>query len=97
MDESTVRDQAEAHAKATVAGDFRTAGSVLTKEAIAQAGDVMKAMPDPLESSEVTSVQTEGAEIVAQIRYSGGGNETVVESRWTDRDGAPKIISLKVL
>jgi hypothetical protein len=97
MDESTVRERAEAHGKATVAGDLRTAGSDLTKAAMAQAGDVMKAMPEPLESSEVTSVQSEGAEVVAQIRYAGAGSETVVESRWTDEGGTPKIASLKVL
>jgi hypothetical protein len=97
MDESTVRDRAEAHAKATVAGDLRTAGSDLTKPAMAQAGDVMKAMPDPLESSEVTSVQADGDEFVAQIRYSGGGGETLVESRWADQGGTPKISALKVL
>ena len=97
MDESTVRDRAEAHGKATVAGDLRVAGSDLTKEAMVQAGDVMKAMPDPLESSEVTSVQADGDEFVAQIRYAGAGAETVVESRWADRDGTPKIVSLKVL
>jgi hypothetical protein len=97
MDESTVRDRAEAHGKATVAGDLRVAGSDLTKEAMAQAGDVMKSMPDPLESSEVTSVQADGAEFVAQIRYAGGSSETMVESRWADRDGTPKIVSLKVL
>jgi hypothetical protein len=97
MDESTVRDQAEMHAKATVAGDLRTAGSVLTKEAMGQAPDVMKAMPASLEECEVTSVYTDGDEIVAQIRYAGGGDESVVESRWADRDGAPKIVSMKVL
>jgi hypothetical protein len=97
MDESTVRQQAEIHAKATVSGDLRTAGSDLTKEAIAQAPDVMKAMPATLESCEVTSVETEGNEIVAQIRYSGGGEEAIVASRWAERDGAPKIVDLKVL
>ena len=97
MDESTIRDRAEAHGKATVAGDLRTAGADLTKAAMAQAGDVMKAMPDPLESSEVTSDQADGAEFVAQIRYSGGGSETLVESRWADEGGTPKIAALKVL
>jgi hypothetical protein len=97
MDESTIRDRAEAHGKATVAGDLRTAGSDLTKAAMAQAGDVMKAMPDPLEASEVTSVTADGDAFVAQIRYSGGGSETLVESRWSDEGGTPKIAALKVL
>ena len=97
MDETTVREQAEIHAKATVSGDLRTAGASLTKEAVAQAPGVMKAMPATLESCEVTSVHTEGDEVVAQIRYAGGGEESVVESRWADRDGSPKIVDLKVL
>lgn len=97
MNESTVRDHAEAHAKATVAGDLRTAGADLTKEAMAQAGDVMKALPDPLESCEVTSVQAEGDEVVAQIRYEGGGSDATVESRWADVGGTPKITALRVV
>lgn len=97
MDETTVREQAEIHAKATVSGDLKTAGSALTKEAMAQAPGVMKAMPASLESSEVTSVHTEGDEIVAQIRYAGAGEESVVESRWAERDGEPKIVDMKVV
>ena len=97
MDENSVRQQAEIHAKATVSGDLRTAGSDLTKEAMAQAPEVMKGMPATLESCEVTSVETAGDEVVAQIRYSGGGEESIVESRWAERDGAPKIVNLKVL
>jgi hypothetical protein len=97
MDETTVRERAELHAKATVSGDLRTAGADLTKEAMAQAPAVMKAMPATLESCEVTSVQADGAEVVAQIRYEGGGEEATVESRWAEQDGAPKIVALKVL
>lgn len=97
MDETTVREHAEIHAKATVSGDLRTAGGYLTKEAMAQASGVMKAMPATLESCEVTSVHSEGDEVVAQIRYAGGGEESVVESRWADSDGSPKIVDLKVL
>ena len=97
MDETTVRERAEIHGKATVSGDLRTAGADLTKEAMAQAPAVMKAMPATLESCEVTSVHAEGDEVVAQIRYSGSGQEATVESRWADRDGSPKIVDLKVL
>ncbi|HEY7875284.1 MAG TPA: hypothetical protein VIG64_09195 [Actinomycetota bacterium] len=97
MDESIVREHAETHAKATVAGDLKTAGSALTKEAMAQAPGVMKAMPATLESCEVTSVYTDGDEIVAQIRYAGGEQESTVESRWADHDGVPKITAMKVI
>lgn len=97
MDEATVRDQALQHAQATVAKDFRAAGSVLSESARGQAGNVMKAMPDPLTDCEVTSVDRDGDAYVAQIRYYGEGGETIVESRWEETEGRPTIVNLEVL
>lgn len=97
MDEATLREDAEAHGQATVEGDLKTAGSYLAKEAYAAAGQVMEKMPKPLEASEVTSVEVDGDEAIVQIRYSGGGDEVFVESRWADRDGAVRIVGLSVL
>ena len=97
MDESLVREEAERHAAATVQGDLRTAGSSLTKEAMADAGEVMKVMPKSLESHEIVSVTSAGDAYVATIRYSGEGRDVTVESRWQERDGAPKIVALSVI
>lgn len=97
MDEAKVRDEAEMHGRATVEGDLKTAGSSLDKEAYGPAGEVMEKLPKPLEDSEVGSVEIAGDEAVVQIRYSGGGDEVVVESRWAERDGRPKIVGLRVL
>lgn len=97
MDESSVREHAQGHGDATVAGDLRRAGSDLSKEALNQAGEVMGKMPKELTAAEVTSVERDGDEMLAQIRYSGNQGEVVVESRWAERDGRPKIIDLKVL
>ena len=97
MDEARLREDADAHGQATVAGDLKTAGGYLAKEAFGAAGEVMEKMPKPLEACEVGSVETEGDEALVQIRYSGGGDEVVIESRWADRDGSPKIVGLRVL
>ncbi|HYP24581.1 MAG TPA: hypothetical protein VEV43_13505 [Actinomycetota bacterium] len=97
MDEARLREDAEAHGSATVAGDLKTAGSYLDKEAYGPAGQVMEKMPKPLEGSEVGSVEVEGDAALVQIRYSGGGDEVVIESRWAERDGTPKIVGLRVL
>jgi hypothetical protein len=97
MDEDTVRRHAEAHGRATVEGDLRAAGSDLTKEALPAAGDVMKQMPESLSSSAIDSVSSEGDEYVVLIRYSGEDGDAVVESRWVERDGRPKILDLKVV
>ncbi|MFN2587134.1 MAG: hypothetical protein ABR613_03295 [Actinomycetota bacterium] len=97
MDEARLREDADAHAQATVAGDLKTAGGYLDKEAFGAAGEVMQQMPKPLEAAEVGSVEAQGDEALVQIRYSGGGDEIVVESRWSERDGTPKIVGLRVL
>ena len=97
MDENLVRQHAEAHGQATVAGDLKRAGSDLTPEAMAQAPAVMRQMPSPLTASEITGVSGSGDEFVATIRYVGEGGEVLVESRWAERDGRPKITNLQVL
>lgn len=96
MDEQTVRRYVEAHGQATVAGDLRTAGSDLTKEGAATAGEVMGRLPRNLDSSEVLEVRAEGEAWFARVAYRGEGKEVVVASRWEDRDGRPKIVELYI-
>ena len=97
MDDNLVKQHAEAHAQATVAGDLQRAGGDLTPEAMAQAPAVMRSMPSPLTASEVTELHGAGDECVATIRYVGEGGEGLVESRWAERDGRPKIVNLRVV
>ena len=97
MDEAMVRQRAEAHGQATVAGDLKAAGSDLDKSAYGAAGEVMKKMPADLASSEVTDVRAEGDDCVVSIRYSGATDSATVESRWSERDGVPKIVDLEVV
>jgi hypothetical protein len=97
MEEEAVRQRAEAHAQATVAGDLNTAGSDLTKDAVPAAGAVMKKMPTSLTGSAIEGVRADGDEYVVLIRYSSDDSEAVVESRWADRGGRPRIVDLKVV
>ncbi len=97
MDEDTIREHAANHGKATVAGDFKTAGRDLTPEAIEQAPGVMKEMPTSLSDSSIASVEKDGDAYVAIIEYSGGGESIKVASRWEEREGRPRIVDLKVL
>ena len=97
MDEASVREAAETHARATVERDYATAGSYLSPEIQAAAGDVMGEMPRPLTSSEVESAEREGDTIVCRIRYSGEGASTTVASRWEDVEGKPTIVGLDVV
>lgn len=97
MDEATVRQHAEAHAQAVMQGDNNRAGSDLTKDAMAGVGPVMKAMPNPIVSADVESVQSEGDAYRVTIRYRGSqDDENLVHSTWVDEGGRPKISELKL-
>ena len=97
MDEQAVREAAETHAQATVERDYAIAGSYLTAEMMASAGQVMEAMPRPLASAEVLSVEPAGEAMSCRIRYVGEDGATTVDSRWEDVDGEPKIVALEVV
>ncbi|MBA2614492.1 MAG: hypothetical protein H0U90_01725 [Actinobacteria bacterium] len=96
MDESTVREAAEIHARATVERDYDTAGSYLSEETKVSAGEVMRQMPRPLTASEVVSVEESGGAFTARIRYSGDEGATTVDSRWEEAAGSPTIVGLEV-
>jgi hypothetical protein len=97
MDENRVREQAQAHGDAVARGDLNAAGGDLTTEAMAGAGDVMKQLPRPVREAAVLDVTVDGDVFVARISYRGEDDEKLVESRWVDRDGVPKIVELRVV
>jgi uracil DNA glycosylase superfamily protein len=97
MDETTVREAAETHARATVERDYETAGSYLSEDMKTAAGEVMRAMPRPLTGSEVLSVEESGGSYTARIRYTGDEGATTVDSRWAEVDGSPTIVGLEIV
>jgi hypothetical protein len=97
MDEKTVREAAQAHGDAVVRGDLKAAGGDLTREAVGAAQEVMGGLPQPVQHAECFEVAEQDGAFVAQIRYRGEDDERVVESRWEDRDGTPKIIDLRIV
>lgn len=97
MDEATVREAAETHARATVERDFGTAGSYLGEDMMASAGEVMKQMPGRLTGAEVLTAEEGDEGFSCQIRYTGEEGSATVESRWAEVDGEPKIVGLDVV
>ena len=97
MDEATVRQHAEAHGKATVAGDLKSAGADLTPEGMSKAGAVMAKMPKELTGSSIENVSIEGDVATVRIKYTGNDGEAQVDSDWSERDGRPKIVDLRVV
>lgn len=97
MDESTVKQHADAHGQAMAGGDLNRAAQDLTDEVRAAIGPVMKALPRPITGAEVGDVTVDGGEYVVIINYAGVDSTTAVESRWADVDGTPMIVSAKVV
>ena len=97
MDEQTVREAAEIHARATVDRDYPTAGSYLGDGMMDAAGAVMKEMPRPLTGSEVTYVEETEGGYTCRIRYTGESGATDVDSHWAEMDGSPTIVGLEVV
>ena len=97
MDESIVREAAEAHGQAVVEREYARAAEYLSEDVQSAAGQVMKELPRPVTSADVVRVESHGDEIVAAIRYGGEAGAAVVESRWADRGGRPVIVALEVV
>jgi hypothetical protein len=97
MDENLVRKHAEAHGRAVMEREYERAADDLTDEAKANAGEVMRRLPQPITSADVLEVQSGSDEVLARIRYAGVDSAAVVESRWADRGGRPRIVELTVV
>jgi hypothetical protein len=98
MDEATVREHAEAHAAANVAGDMARAATDLTPEARANVGAVARRLPRPITSGKVTTVeQAAPGRYVVKIDYEGSDSSAVVESVWVEEGGRPMIAETRIV
>ncbi len=96
MDETTVKEHAQAHADAVVSGDLRQAATDLAEGVQEVAGQVMRGLPRPVTEADIENVTSSGEEATVLIKYSGAVSSVVVESRWAERDGRPKIVGLRL-
>jgi hypothetical protein len=92
MNESKARECIQAHADAVVSGDFDHVVADFSEELRPQVPEIAKLLPQPVESAEVVSVEPGDDEAVAQIRYSGAGQDVTIRSYWQERDGTPQIV-----
>ena len=93
MDDAKTRQAIQAHADAVVSGDFDHVIADFTEELRPQVPEIAKVLPQPVESAEVLSVEMGDEEAVAQIRYSGSGQDATIQSHWRDESGTPRIVA----
>jgi hypothetical protein len=97
MDEANTRSHIEAHAQAVARGDMDAVVADFTEEMRPQVAErAPQLLPLPVKDAEVVSVETEGDEAVARIRYTGeSGDEATLRSNWREIDGRPLIVAVE--
>jgi hypothetical protein len=97
MEEQIVREHAQAHCDALLAGDVGRAAEELSNELRANLGQLVSMLPMPLTAATVESVERTGSGIRAVLHLTGERAETRLETRWKDRNGRPTIVEVSHL
>jgi hypothetical protein len=93
FDEASVRERAGALCDALAAGDVERAIGELSEELKRNLGEVLGLFPLPVVEAEIDSIEHGGsAAFVVVLRLLGETEEVRVQTRWKDRDGAPKVV-----
>jgi hypothetical protein len=92
MDDQRTREYVEQHAQAVVRGDTDAVVADFSQEMQPRVPQLVQALPQPVTSAEVLSVEVGDSESVAMIRYSGDTGDVTVRSRWQDEGGRPVIV-----
>ncbi len=92
MDQQKVREHAQAHCDALLAGDVERATEDLSDALRGNLGPLLALMPLPLTEATVESVEMAGSGMVATLLLVGESGETRLATRWKDREGRPTIV-----
>ena len=91
MDDAGTRTVIHAHADAVVRGDIDAVVADFVEELRPQVPQLAQALPQPVTSAEVQSIDFGEDESVALIRYAGDSGAVTVRSHWREVDGTPQI------
>lgn len=92
MDEQAVRARAQAVCDALAAGDIAQATGHFSPELQRNLGEVLALMPLPANEVEIESIEHGGSGYIVMIRIAGEVDEVLIQTRWKDRDGEPKLV-----
>ena len=92
MDEQAVREHAQAHCDALLAGDIGRAADEMSNELRSNLGPIVAMLPLPLTEATVESLEMTPTGYRAVLRLVGETDTIRLETRWKDRDGRPTIV-----
>ncbi|HUS62275.1 MAG TPA: hypothetical protein VMY34_08765 [Acidimicrobiales bacterium] len=83
MDETLIRKHVDAHADAVVRNDMTALLADFDPSLLPHVGTLAGALPQPVRSSEVLSLDASGTPAVALIKYVGDDKEITIRSEWS--------------
>ena len=86
MDEALIRKHVDAHADAVVRNDMSALMADFDPKLLPELGTLAGAMPQPVQSAEVLSVDAAASPAVALIKYVGADKEVTIRSEWSDTE-----------
>ena len=92
MDVDVVRQHAQAHCAALLAGAVDRAIEDFSHELRSSLGTIIAMLPLPLTEATVESVELGPKSVRAVLRLVGESQTVLVETRWKERDGKPTIV-----
>ncbi len=97
MEENDVRASAQAVCDALVAGDVDGAIGYLSDELKRNLGEVVALLPLPATEAVIESVERGASAYVVTVRLAGESHDDLLQTRWKDRDGDPRIVEVSHL
>lgn len=97
MDENEVRAAAQSVCDALVAGDVETAIGYLSEELKRNLGEVVALLPLPATEVVIESIERGPSAFVVVVRLAAEAHEDLLQTRWKDRDGEPRIVEVSHL
>jgi hypothetical protein len=92
VDEQQVRARAQAVCDALAAGDIDRATQEFSPELQRNLGEVLALMPLPANEVEIDSIEHGGSGFNVVLRIAGEVDEVLIQTRWKDRDGEPRMV-----
>lgn len=92
MDDTTVRDRAQAFCDALLAGDVDKAIEFMSAELHRNLGEVIALLPLPATDASIESIEAGGAGYNVVLNLVGATETVLIQTRWKDRDGTPTMI-----
>lgn len=92
MDKEAVREHAQAHADALLAGDIGRAAEEMSRELQHNLGPIVAMLPMPMTEASIESVESTPSGYKVVLHLVGEGGDLRLETRWKDRDGRPTIV-----